>query len=254
MISQFDHLTLYTPSLSKHRVLLESLGYTMRFYAPALKNPEVKKSLVTRFSPTHNLALFDLPGSLSIELIEEPDPSSACSCIMPIFDGMRKEYIENILENDLEIQGERFCEAKLHGLDAHILLRDGWGQKTTSFTSFVLQVQDLGQNTRLWQALGWKLKEKLPLVSLTFRSPLHAFEATLYLKEDASMGSPVPLDSYGFNYVALVSTSAHKERERLLAGGIKTTELEEHHVNGKALDVFFVMGSNVQPIEILGLH
>jgi len=246
MITQFDHLTLYTKDLAAHRTILESLGYKLRFQATP-NNPQIKKPLVEHFSPTHKLALFDLPGSLSIELIEESQPSGYSSCIVPIFENVPEKHVEHV-GTAMRFGSLDVHEAKLKGLEAPVFVTKGAG--SVKFTSYALMTNDIAANAAVWKALGWK---QVTDAQFTFASPIHGFASDLFLA-NAVIQTPVKLDCEGFNYVALVSTSAKKERERLMKAGLEVTELEEHRVNGKVLDLFFITGKNVQPTEVLGLH
>ena len=252
MITQFDHLTLSTPSFDAHRKLLSHLGYVERFVERTIRNPNIKRTLVGDFKEFHALALFDAPQSLSIEIVDQGAGTDIRSTIFPIFENVPSPLIESLLGAKLRIGGRLIRKAKLIGLEAPIYV-----QNTASgpivCDSFVMNVQNLSSSLLVWKVLGCGVSMENDYATLTFRSPLHGFTASLFLIEDTEM-EPVPLDAYGFNYAALISTSARKEKMHLEKEGFLTTSLEEHSVNGKMLELFFITGPRIQAVEILGLH
>ena len=62
-----------------------------------------------------------------------------------------------------------------------------------------------------------------------------------------------PIDDSGFSYLALVSASLHNDRESLMRAGFMVTEVEGITVQDRELELFFITGPNILPIEIVGV-
>lgn len=252
MITQIAHLTLSTPSFETHRALFKRLGFTERFVERDCPNPEIKRPFVYRFEPLHDIALFDAPNSLSIELVRQGNHDNSASLMVPIFENLPFPHVMRGSEVVTLIDGTTACEAKIDGLDVPVFVRMVEMEGSCKFQSCVVRVQELSKSLVMWASLGCTLitrNEKQAL--LLFSSPILPFEARFYLVETPTESR---LDSYGFNYIAFVASSVSQERERLLNKGFSPTQICTMTVNGKKLELFFLPEGIIAPIEIFGVQ
>jgi hypothetical protein len=253
VIVRIDHLTLSSPDVSRERRVLESLGYRERFFARGVRNLRIKEPLVTRLQETHDLLLLDAPGSVSIEVINQADGERRCSPIVPVFQNPSVPFEAVGSPKTFGSVGVR--DARFEGLDLPVYV-DARADPAVGFTcaTFVTRVSDLVANVRLWEALGCRHAEtpSAGQAHLVLSSAIDGSTLHFYFVNDESCPTAYALDSYGFNYWALLSTSPANDRNALARLGFTVTPLEESTINGRALSFFFATGAGIVPVEILG--
>lgn len=118
----------------------------------------------------------------------------------------------------------------------------------TGPTSFACRTSDLASSEVFWGVLGFRRDAGGAWV---FRSAFSApLELTLH--EEEMSGVPM-LDDRGFNAVAVLSSAADAERERL-SEVADVTELRRLAVGGRTLELFFArnrLGGEL--VEVIGL-
>ncbi len=100
-----------------------------------------------------------------------------------------------------------------------------------------------------WKRLGFCAADQM---CMTFRSVLQQAALTLVMREAEDDGVPL-LDDEGFNAVALLSSSAIRERESL-SSEMEVTELRTLRVFGKDIELFFARNPRGgELVEVIGL-
>lgn len=251
MITQFDHLTLSTPSFDRHRALFKMLGFIERFVDHDCHNPEIKRPFVHHYEALHDVALFDAPNSLSIELVHQGNHGATESSMVPIFENIPLSNIVRDSATITLIDGTEVSEARIAGLDVPVYILAANGKGPCTIQSCVIRVTELEKSLATWEALGCTvITRNATQALLSFTSPFLSFVVRFYLIE---MPTESRLDSYGFNYVAFVATSASQEQERFLKMGINTTQLCTMAVNNKKLQLFLLYEGMMAQVEIFSV-
>jgi catechol 2,3-dioxygenase-like lactoylglutathione lyase family enzyme len=268
MIMGVDHVALTCTDLDTAAQQLSESGFRVRFSQRDIPNFAGKAPLLARYQPLHSMAFCEGTSSTAIELTlhgpERPprrasyevllhaEPSGSWSeCESP--DG-----IAALWRDTLGVGAVR-CGA-WDGSGAQFWYEPGAGAPAAVRALFV-PVSDLDRSITFW-------KGALGLRSLTpgetdgrrwargrFVSPVPAWCLDVVLAETAEAPQPQVLDAGGFPCLALLSTDARKDEEKLLAhGGTDSTGLFEVVIDGKGLQVLVLRGPDGELVELLQVN
>jgi hypothetical protein len=116
-----------------------------------------------------------------------------------------------------------------------------------SLQKVVIRVDDIAKSIGTWSMFGFSTNED----NVFFKSPLGSYSFSLQLKN--GVGRTTMLDDKDGNSIALITSSIHRDKERLGGSGFYVTDIEEIVVNNKKLNVFFARGYAGEIIELIGI-
>ena len=224
MIIHIDHLALTTDGFNDDINILEKLGYKLRFLERNVKNLKIKKQFLRNFTNNHDIALFDSTNGLSIELINYP------------VRGVKKSiFYPKINDNAV---------AKLKDM-----------QEGFSFSEISFKSRNFSEALKFWEKLGFQVYEQdKNIVKLKFRSLINRSDYFVCIENVKGLEGQCFLDDLGFNSIAFISTSITKDRDFLIKQNFDATPIDTLELNGKKLNIFFVMGPSLELVEIIGIN
>ena len=231
MILHIDHIAVSSINFEKNIKFLESLGYKKKFLQKNIKNLDIKRNFLKKFSFNHDLALLDLIGNFSIEIISYGHKMFNNSCFIPLVENSKCCFFPNSL-NVLEsnYQNDSFFK----------------------FNKIFVRVKNIEKALKFWSVFGFKFIKRVGIFFvLSFKSLLNKCEYYLYLQESLELNTNFYLDDLGFNSLSFITTSAEKERELISKKGIETTKIEQLFLNDKLLNIFFAKSENGKIIEFI---
>ena len=234
MILHIDHLSIVFSNFEKGIRLMSSLGYKVRFREMGIKNLEIKRPLLSKFSKYHDLALLDRQDSISVEVVSYGHIASNFSNFVPLVEYSDCYYVVDSFQ--------RFID------------NFDFNAREVSLSRFFLRVKDLEYSIFFWNLFGFKIfKKEASNAILKFELLFSKITCYLHLQEDLQFDKSFFLDDNGFNSIAFVSSSVKKERDNLVKQGIKVTEISSLVINNKILEIFFVKGESGELVEIIGI-
>ncbi len=236
MILDIDHVTFTSNNLNNDISVLKRLGYEVRFFERKIKNLDIKKTLLEKFTSSHDLVLLDKSGSFSIELVSYDNIGSKISFYEPFFAIENKEFTQDFLslsDDNISFRSEDFV-----------------------FNKLLVTVGNICRAVSFWKLLGFKVVLKNNnLVILKFTSLFKKSDFFIYLKEDKSSLKKVFLDSQGFNALAFITSSVDREIKALhLQSDIEITQPRTLMLGQRSLELFFQNGPNGELVEVIGVN
>lgn len=243
MIVQVDHIALSSTNINEDIKTIKLLGYNLVFLEAGIQNPAIKSKFMKEPVKYHSLALLRCMGCVSIELIDHGHTSPNVSYITPVFKDAPKDLLYEAISTTM-----------LRRFDIPVYAIESEKRDPFRFNQIIIRTKDIEGSKSFWHCLGFKtIRDEGKTTLVEFSSPLDKEIFQVCLQEEAATGSTYYLDDKGFNCVALISSSAEKERESLNKRGFDTTEIEELKVNGRKLKIFFSTGPSGELVEIIGL-
>jgi len=248
MIIHIDHVALELNDWQRGARLLSDLGYNPKFCESGLQNPAIKKELTKNFSDAHDLYFFYKTGSFNIELL-----CYGLNCqnrgrngyIMPVMENIPAKLIVK------KSVASSVATAAISGLAVPIYLKDNKELSEFRFNKFVIPTNYLEASLRFWQLFGFKRSSLFNnWEKLSFATPWQKDGYQIFL-QPVNYRRNYFLDDIGFNCLALVSSSAAKERLLLKKRGVIVTDLESMEISGKKLEIFFAQGPSGELVEVI---
>lgn len=236
MIVGVDHLALSAADVERQDEALQEGGFGRAFHHPRVPNPPIKRDLLSRWVDEHDLALYRAPGSIPVEIVDH-GPSEPT----------RARYLPVLGEVEGPVGPDREPE-RHEGLGAPVVDVRRGGDARATFDHLVARTSDVDESRSFWEHLGLKGtdEERLVLEPVVGDVRLH-----LVLGADAASDAPTPLDGAGFNCLAFVSSSIHRDRERLVAAGYRATPVGAVPFPDKTLQICFAVGPSGEPVELV---
>lgn len=229
MIIQVDHLALASDNFERDTTFLMRLGYSVAFTEMRAPNPLNKQSLLSRHEPFHDLRLLKKEGSYPIELLNHASSTGKR--------GFLSSFLPHSLKNDPIFAFGALSENTEKEINALVINR------VTAYSHCP------ADSVAFWQQLGFRLTEEC---KLAFASPFQKEPLGLEVTP-SKQAEAFKLDDTGFNCIALISTSAEKERDRLGRLGFEVTELESFSIHEQNMTLFFVTGPGGELVEIISI-
>jgi hypothetical protein len=251
MLIEIDHIAISSIRFAEHIKIMKTIGYAPTFIETNIDNLQIKRQLLNRYDAKHDLALLNSVGNIGIELVNHRYIHESDAYIVPIFENIPYELIEDIKEKKINNIG--FC-AKMKAFDIPIYISDS-DSPNLQFKKFVVKTKNIKKSILFWELLGFKVIQTTPdLVFLEFRALLHKNIYHLYLQKNNDDNIIHCLDDRGFNCIAFISNSAKNEKEFLDKKDVSTTNIEKFVLGEKTLDIFFAKGPSGELIEIISIH
>lgn len=253
MIIKIDHLALSVDneSFSQLIEIMISLGYKLNFLEKNLKNLDIKRTLMKKFSLKHDLALLTSKKNINIEIINHHRINKNQIKIFPLLDNFSVKFLDGQAQNG-EINNMYNIKNIKYFYQS---IRVGCSKnKQFAFNNLIIKTADLNNSVKFWNMFNFKtVISNKNSVELEFDSYFKDNNCRLILEKNKGISKKTFLDDNGFNCLAFISSSAAKERQRIIASGVKATKIERVIVNKKKLDIFFAMGDQGEVAEIIGL-
>jgi len=232
MILHIDHIAIASCDFERDINILKSFGYKVRFIENRLKNSEIKREFVRKFTNEHDIALLDRTDNFSIELVNYGYEGQSFSSFY---------FQENSLFPLINLS-----DSEKINLDT----------SSARFNNFFLNVNDLDKAIFFWKTIGFCLREKTTdFAILIFKSLLCSCLYTVQLiKKDILKNKFIFLDDIGFNSLAIVSSNLNADREKFKNIGLNVTDVDCLNINGKKICVFFVSGFDGEILEVIGVN
>lgn len=215
MIVKIDHLAFASTDIAKDVKRWLALGYKIKFIENGIRNLEIKRGLMKKFSPRQSLAFLEKEGSFNVELVSHDHISPGASLIVP---APKNNNQPNFKLNEV-----------------------------------IVQTSDISKGLKFWQLFGFRLiKKRKNLILIEFKTPLVENPLRLrILSVKKKKNRENFLDTSGFNCLAFITTSPEDQMRVLEEGGYQTTKFEIIKVNNKQLKVFFAKGPGGELAEII---
>lgn len=251
MIVKIDHIAISTPKSKEFISLIEKLGYKVNFIENDIRNMKIKRELMKKFPEKHKLTLCSLDNSFSFEIIDYDKLNNNYSYVLPVFTGLADNlWAEENNKNDI-VDLLKIKKGKLDNLDLPVYIEENKLDKVFKFHSLIIKTEDIHKSVNFWKNFGFIKSEKgRDYAKLEYSSILDSNKYKIYLILSNDVKRP-HLDDAGFNCIALVSSSATDERERLIKEGIEVTNIESIKVNNRRLKIFFALGPYGELVEVI---
>jgi hypothetical protein len=250
MLIEIDHIAISSIRFAEHIKVMKTMGYAPTFIETNIDNLQIKRQLLNRYDAKHDLALLNSVGNIGIELVNHRHIYEADAYIVPIFENIPYDLIEDVKEKKVNNIG---FYAKMKAFDAPIYISNNDHSPNLQFKKFVVKTKNIEKSIQFWEFLGFKVIQTTPDLILEFRALLHKNIYYLHLQKNND-GNSHFLDDKGFNCIAFISNSAKNEKEFLDKKGVDTTNIEKFVLGEKILDIFFAKGPSGETVEIISVH
>jgi len=225
MIYKIDHLAYGSDDFPRDGALLAASGYAETFCERGVENMVSTKGVMRSPSDRFDIALYEKPGALGVELLNY---------------------------GRLHQAGPgRFHAGRGNGSPLEDFLALG----PAGSLRLRLASVDSEASVRFWELLRFKAADtggdgpRLVFASL-FGGPETVLDiAPAQRHEPASH-----IDEAGFSVLAFIADSAHKERANFVRHGHAPTVVSPLRVNGQDLEIFFVRGPEGAVAEVISLR
>ena len=241
MILDIDHVALCLESFEIGKKVLSELGYECKYSVYQKPNLIIKKKIMKNSSKMHDFALYKLKNCFGIEIINHEKINIVESRMIPIFENIRQDFLENSEQFDDFL---RFRFKKINWIGYALN-----NQESFRFNKLIFKTNNLQASKRFWESFGFnssQIKENM----LEYHSILNSTDYQFFLQYDEKI-SKQKLDDSGLNCIAFISNSLEQEKRNLQNSGIGTTEIEEIEINEKVLKIFFCLGPTGELVEII---
>ena len=224
MIIHIDHLALTTSCFDDDINILEKFGYKLRFLERNVKNLNIKKQYLRNSTDNHDIALMDCINGMSMEIINYPLKGLERSIFFPKIDNNAITKLKEI-------------------------------QKSFSFNEICFKSYNFTESLKFWKSLGFQIYEyNENNTCLKFRSLITRSDYFVCIENINELKDQCFLDDLGFNSIALISTSAVKDRDLLKKQNFEVTSIDALELNDKKLNIFFTIGPSLELVEIIGIN
>ena len=252
MIVKIDHVALSSLNFEEDITVMKSLGYKPIFVEKDIKNLEIKRGLMRRFSKRQGLALLEQEGCLGVELINHGHINSQETSITPIFENVPVDLVE--IATRKKINDNIFTEARIKSLNIPIYITTSAGSSEFRFNKLMIKTRDMKKALNFWECLGFKSVNVNENSAISeFKSPFDEAAYQIHIQENSAVENHRYLDDTGFNCIAFISNSVRNEKESLDKQGVKVTEIEDIELNGRTLSIFFAFGPSGELVELIGV-
>lgn len=266
MIMGVDHVALACTDIDQADAQLTGTGFRTRFIQRDVPNFPGKTGLLDTFCSLHTVAFCEGAGSTAIELTSHGPELAPVRAGYEVLLRLPQNAIWRQLEaaGDIaETWGSAFGlrEVRCGAWDesgARFWLEPGGDDPAASVVGLLVPVTDLDQSEVFWRSgLGLRSVTRGEAGGRAwargrFISPIPAWCLDVVLMESRD---PLPrpvLDAPGFPCLALLSTDARKDEERLLqSGGSDSTGLFEVGIDGKKLQVVVLRAPGGELVELI---
>lgn len=251
MLIEIDHIAVSSIRFAEHIQIMQSIGYAPTFIETNINNLQIKRQLLNRYETTHDLALLNSVDNIGIELVNHRHIHEAVAYIVPVFENIPYDLIEDVKEKKIDNIG---FYANMKAFDAPIYISNNDHNPKPQFKKFVVKTKNIKKSILFWELLGFNVLQTDPdLVLLEFRALTHKNIYHLYLQQSNDDNIHL-LDDKGFNCIAFISNSAKNEKESLDKKGVSTTNIEKFVLGEKTLNIFFAKGPSGELVEIISVH
>ncbi|MBI1984712.1 MAG: hypothetical protein HYS60_01215 [Candidatus Wildermuthbacteria bacterium] len=251
MIIRIDHVSLSCADFSRATQDLARFGYRKQFEEDAVKNVQIKKPLLHRWSENHDLALFSSDSGISIELLNHHGIQDAApSFFTPIIRGADEEMTKS--KNAVNIGKQRGVLTTMGSFDCIVL--EG-KKRPFVLQELALHAENLDESESFWSCFGFqRVLAEDDCRMLKFASPFQASPCVLYLLQSAGPMRKTKLDDAGFASIAFISNNVGEERDFLDKRHVHPSAVEQLNVHGKTFSICFAQGSQGEIVELLSLQ
>jgi hypothetical protein len=225
MILDIDHIGYCSVDFDKDMHLLQRLGFSNRFVQRDVKNQNIKKHLLRSFTAEHHLALYDREYDISIEIINYPccgQKTIAQSSFFPLIENQEVSLLDQLNQNN-------------------------------TLKHLSIKVTHIPSAINFWKMFGFRVVDQAQdYVILCFNSLLKRCDYFIHAKLHADIPI-VYLDNSGFTSLALITSSAAREREALERQKINVTPIQNLVIGSRNLSIFFVESPDAHIVEVIGL-
>jgi len=251
MFLDIDHVAISSAGFEKNLTILRQLGHNEVFRELNIDNPKIKIKLMKNYSKQHSLILVKSTGNIGIEFVNYGMTNSVVTYIVPIFENVPDEFCETTNRISLH---NLSSNTKLKSFDVPIFVLNST-ENYFRFNKILLKTSNINATVSFLQLFGFKIiSQTNDLTIVEFRSLLNRTTFNILVQQDNFVSTDRYLDDDGFNCIALISTSAEKDRQLLNKKGIFTTQIEKLQLNNKSLQVFFSRSSCGDIIEIISIE
>lgn len=251
MIIQIDHITISTVHFDIATDCFKKWGYDLRFIEKGVDNLGIKKKFLRTLNPVHDIAFLQLTDSYSVEIINHRSEQNIDSYIIPvIFRNPAEAWME--YQDSLKILNISGKPGILPCIDIPVFITTAPQAPENAIKAIIVKTNDLKKSLEFWGYLGFKLQETDGIAArMSFISPFRSTSLELIVMESPTEQPGYTLDSTGVSCIALISTSAKKDHDNLSENGITVTEIGILSLNGKTLNIFFILGPCNEIVEII---
>lgn len=249
MIIDVDHLAISCTDIDEKIKYMTKIGYQPKFVEKKIKNLEIKFEFLDKSPEFHSLALLTSKTSLNIELVDHG--YSKITTQYPLIPIMKNVPQDILTKTDQKIE----CVGNIGYLDGFRFPIIHYENSTRDFqfNNILIKTSNLDESIKFWQYFGFSISFKSDnFIVLRFKPVMS--EKTYLITLVVSKGISTSLDIDGPSCVALLSTSAKKERNILRERGYNVSKIENLVVNNKELDVFFIKGGHGELVEIISIN
>jgi hypothetical protein len=245
MILSIDHIALCSDNIERDEATILEFGYSNVFHLKEIKNPSIKRDLLSSNHAMHDLSLYTRDNSIAIELINHHSQRETASFIIPVFTNVREDQVEVI-----SMEGP-FASAVLKKSHTPIYLKQEDTRPGIHINTFCVNTNDINSSIIFWQNFGFKCSNKsLRSQVMEFYSPIKREIITMRLNESKEKIEHY-LDDTGFNCIAFITNSVERERAGFEEKGFNVTEIEPFVIADRHLRIFFARGHNSELVELI---
>ncbi len=266
MILGVDHLALSVGELKKSLDEVEKTGYGVKFIHENLPNSPIKKPFLTFYRSVHAVAYCQASRGISLEITEHGAPlGEEPSFYQVLFDRppvsykkflktlpCRPEIWQETVQRDAEAASWRPFRAQFWHSTGSIIAG------LPEIRAVLVPVSDLERSLRFWTE-GLRAGETArgtgggrPWVRLAWRTPIPRWSLEIILQNTSKEMDLPYLDSPGFPCLAFLSNDVAGDRLRLIESGAReTSELSDHLIHGKKLQIAFARGPSGELVELI---
>ncbi|MFA6262984.1 MAG: VOC family protein [Candidatus Babeliales bacterium] len=227
MILDIDHIGYSSTNFEDDICLVQSLGFNIRFVQRGIKNQDIKKKLLRSFTMEHHMALCARSCDISIEVVHYPQVGQkrvAQTSFFPLVGNQEAQLLKQISAQD-DLKQLNIC------------------------------ISDIPKTLNFWKVLGFNAVEQGDdYLAFRFRSILNGNDYFLYAKLTNAAVHKVFLDDIGFTSLALITSSASRERAALEKHNFKVTPIEHVAIGNKNLSIFFSESPDGHIVEFISLE
>jgi hypothetical protein len=227
MILDIDHIGYSSINFEDDICFLRGLGFNMRFVQRGIKNQDIKQNLLRSFTMEHHLALCDRACDISIEVVHYPHVGQkrvAQTSFSPLICNQEVRSLQQIAAQDY-------------------------------FKQLSMSISDITRALVFWRALGFDVVERGDgYFILRFRSLLKNNDYFVHAKLTRAAVHKVFLDDIGFTSLALITSSASRERAALEKHNFNVTPIEHVAIGNRNLNIFFSESPDGHIVELISLE
>lgn len=253
MIFKIGHIC-YCGDRRLAETTLATLGYR-QLLSDRISTRSNTRHLLSSSADDYRLSIFELAGSISLEILEFENHSANEGLVRPIIEtAIAGEDIADNVDGFLNPRNLGLYPASFLGFPAYT---KAWGTRQEfAFNSFVIASSNIDESVQFWKQIGFHTVNRFDeYCKLRFRCMFSGKYYYIYLYLDRrKVFVREDLDSLGFHVLGLISTSIKQEIEKMRMLGIECTSVENICVRGRELSVFYARAPEGLIVEFVSLN